>query len=352
MTTLSRSARLLLVVVLTIALSACSPGEVTGTKTKRITVYFTNTAGLFVGNEVGILGVTVGEVTAIDPEGEQVKVTLEIDADQPVPADAGAVVVARSVATDRYVELTPVFAEGDEEMADGAQIAVDATRTPVEFDEVLAALNTFATGIAGNRRTTNAVRNFINSTDAAIGGKGPLFNLTLKRFGQAVGSVSDQRENASATLVSLDDLVAKIAQNQGLARTFIRQVTRASDQLDDERFNLRTALRSLSKAVETVARFATDNRGQIVKAIDNTSRLGRVVLSRRTELTQVLRTMPLALQNLRLTLNDKRRVPVRVSPSVLLPLGDQITALCARISAPLCELITGTSPGTTRGGRR
>ena len=36
-------------------------------------------------------------MTEIEPDGGRVKVTLEIDGDHPIPADAGAVVVARSV---------------------------------------------------------------------------------------------------------------------------------------------------------------------------------------------------------------------------------------------------------------
>ena len=51
-------------------------------------------AGLFVGNDVGVLGVNVGEITAIEPDGDKVLVTMEIDSDQPVPSDAGAAVVA------------------------------------------------------------------------------------------------------------------------------------------------------------------------------------------------------------------------------------------------------------------
>ena len=113
----------LLSVVLMLTAS-CSSLPFSGGK-MEVTAYFEDSAGLFVGNDVGILGVTVGKITSIEPDGDQVKVTMEVDDDYDVPADAGAVVVARSVATDRYVELTPVYRKGPK-MEDGAEIDAGA----------------------------------------------------------------------------------------------------------------------------------------------------------------------------------------------------------------------------------
>ena len=110
--------RLLVVLATLVGLSGCTP-VLGGTMT--VTALMADSAGLFVGNDVGVLGVPVGKVTSIKPEGTHVRVTMSIDSDQPVPADAGAVVVARSVATDRYVELTPVYHSGPR-MKDGAVI--------------------------------------------------------------------------------------------------------------------------------------------------------------------------------------------------------------------------------------
>ena len=52
---------------------------------------FSDTAGLFIGNDVGILGVKVGHVEKIEPEGPGVKVTMAITEDVKIPADAKAV---------------------------------------------------------------------------------------------------------------------------------------------------------------------------------------------------------------------------------------------------------------------
>ncbi|MDN5746095.1 MAG: MCE family protein [Nocardioidaceae bacterium] len=317
-----------------------------GSETMTVKAYFADSAGLFVGNDVGVLGVNVGKITSIEPEGAQVLVTMEIDADQPVPADAGAVVVARSVATDRYVELTPVYKSG-KKMPDGATIPhmdgkIERTRSPVDFDQVLASLNRLATGIGGNKKTAKAVQRFIDAGTEALRGKGPLLNQTIHSLAKGVGGLASQRENVKATLKSLDVLVSTIADNETTARRFITQVSKASKFLADERGNFRTTLRSLDQAVTTVAKFAVDNRQVIVDNVDESTKLMKTVLSKQGRLEEILRVMPLALQNLRAF--DGDRLPVRIDPKAILPFGSLLQQVCKGLIAPICKILSTIPP--------
>lgn len=336
-THLLRSIGALVAVAAVLLTSGC--GVVGGGDKVTVKAYLADSAGLFVGNDVGILGVTVGEITAIEPEGDKVLVTMEIDGDQPVPADAGAVVVARSVATDRYVELTPVFHEGDEKMADDTIIPIEKTQTPVDFDQVLASLNEFATGIGGNERTTKAVQRFIDAGTRALQGRGPLLNQTIHSLADGVDGIASQREDVAATLKSLDVLLTTIATNESTARAFIQQVSRASKLLADERENFRQALRSLDSAVTTVAKFAVDNRQAIVDNVNGSTRLMKTVLSKQERLAEILRVMPVALQNLRMIQGD--RLPVRINPLILDPLGGVLQTVCNQLPLNLCQFLTG-----------
>ena len=332
-----RSIGALVAVAAVLLTSGC--GVVGGADKITVKAYLADSAGLFVGNDVGILGVTVGEITAIEPEGDKVLVTMEIDGDQPVPADAGAVVVARSVATDRYVELTPVFHEGDKKMADDATIPLEKTQTPVDFDQVLASLNEFATGIGGNEKTTKAVQRFIDAGTRALQGRGPLLNQTIHSLADGVDGIASQREDVAATLKSLDVLLTTIATNESTARAFIQQVSRASKLLADERENFRQALRSLDSAVTTVAKFAVDNRQAIVDNVNGSTKLMKTVLSKQERLAEILRVMPVALQNLRMIQGD--RLPVRINPLILDPLGGVLQTVCDQLPLNLCQFLTG-----------
>jgi phospholipid/cholesterol/gamma-HCH transport system substrate-binding protein len=296
-----------------------------GAKT-HITAYLPDSAGLFVGNDVGILGVPVGTVSAIKPQGTRVKVTLEIDSGTKVPANAGAVVVARSVATDRYVELTPVYKSGPT-MKDGAVIEPQNTRTPVDFDDVLAALNTFATGISGSGATKDAIKRLLTAGNGALQGHGEEFNRAITSLGGAVDSISAQRGSITASVKALDTLTGTIAANQQLVRDFTDQISRASALLAAERTNFQQALTSLSTAVQLVADFAHQNRQQLVTSLDRSSTLMSSLMTRRAQLEESLRVMPVTLQNLRNSLAGDR-VRVRVDPTVLLPVGGLIDQLC------------------------
>ena len=324
--------------------SSCGIGGVGGSGKMTIKAYMADSAGLFVGNDVGVLGVPVGKVTAIEPMGDKVQVTLEVSKDQPIPASAGAVVVARSVATDRYVELTPVYHSGAK-MADGATIPESRTQTPVDFDEVLAALNRFATGIGGSKTTTDAVRNFIDQGDKALGGRGPLLNQAIHSLSQGINGLATQRGNAASTLTALDNLVGTIANNKGTVNQFIRQVSTASQILSSERVNFRTALRSLTSAVTVVAKFAVDNRAELVKLLGGSSKLLKTVLAKQDALKEILRVFPLALQNIEKAGAGRNRLPVRIDPLILDPLGGVLQTICAQLPANLCNIIDGISPG-------
>ena len=317
-----------------VGLSGCTP--VLG-RDMTVTALMADSAGLFVGNDVGVLGVPVGKVTSIEPEGTHVRVTMSVHRDQPLPAGVGAVVVARSVATDRYVELTPVY-HGGPRLSAGAVIPEPRTRTPVDFDEVLAALDDFATGIAGAKGSKDAVARLLQSGSEALDGKGVLLNRAITSLGSAVDSLSAHREDFAGTVTALDSLTGTIAQNQELVRSFVTEVSRASRLLADERTNFRAALRALSRAVELVADFAHRNRQQLVRSLDQSTDLMTSLLTRRGDLTEILRVMPVTLQNLRAILHNGR-LRVRVDPMVLTPLGGLVNTLCSGTKSDFCAQI-------------
>lgn len=327
--------RLLAVLVALAALlsvTGCTPSL--GHK-MHVTALLGDSAGVFVGNDVGILGVPVGTITSITPEGDHVRVEMEIDGDQPVPADAGAAVVARSVATDRYIELTPVYHSGPK-MQDGAVIGLDRTRTPVDFDQVLASLKDFADGISGSGPTRNAIKRFLSVGSRSLKGTGKEFNGAVTSLGKAMDTVSARRGDLTSTIRSLDRLTTAIAANRQVADEFVGQVSRASSMLAAERKNFDRALTSLGEAVQLVADFVHQNRQQFVRSLDQSTGLMRSLMTKRDQLTEIVRVMPLMLQNFEALLTPDNRVRVRVDPTVLVPLGGLLSSLCDSLPVGTC----------------
>jgi virulence factor Mce-like protein len=323
-------------IALVIGLGGCS---VLPSHKLTVTADFTDAAGLFVGNDVGVLGVSVGKVTKIEPEGDHVRVTMKVDNDQPIPAGAAAAIVSRSVATDRYVELTPVY-QGGPKMQSGAVIPMDRTRTPVEFDKVLSSLGDFARDISGSKGSKDAVSKFLAAQAKGVRGKGRLINQSIHSLADASNGISAQRTQATSTLVALDKLTGTLATNQKTVREFVKQVSSATSLLANERTNFRTALRTATKSIRVVAQFARKNRKEIKHAVDNTNYTMRTVLKHKSQTAEILRELPLTLENLQMMERKDGLLAVRLDITGLLPiLGPVLKTLCEGPLNDACTLV-------------
>ena len=112
---------LAIAVVLVLAVSVAIWWLFNGASERRVTAYFTAAVGIYPGGDVRILGVPVGTIDSVTPQGRLVRVEMSVDRDVRVPANASAVAVSPSVVSDRYVQLAPVY-RGGPEMRDGAVI--------------------------------------------------------------------------------------------------------------------------------------------------------------------------------------------------------------------------------------
>ncbi|HEY2078921.1 MAG TPA: MlaD family protein, partial [Streptosporangiaceae bacterium] len=106
---------------------------------KQVTAYFAETIGVYPQSTVRVLGVPVGTVDSVQPDGSSVKVTMTINSGVKIPAGVDAVVLAPSVVSDRYIQLTPAYTSGPL-LASGAVIPASRTIVPVEVDQVYASL--------------------------------------------------------------------------------------------------------------------------------------------------------------------------------------------------------------------
>ncbi len=131
-----------------------------------------------------ILGVNVGQVTAVIPEGNSVRVEIEYDAEHKLPADATAAIVTPTLVADRFVQLGPAYTGGDV-LPDGADIALDSTGVPVELDRIYAALRdlTSALGPQGVNADGTLNRTLKAGADA-LGGNGALGNEMLRNLSE------------------------------------------------------------------------------------------------------------------------------------------------------------------------
>ncbi|MFL6089104.1 MAG: MCE family protein [Aeromicrobium sp.] len=333
--------RRLIAVTLALALSGLLSGcSLPGSGAREITAMIGDGAGLYVGNDVGVLGVTVGKVTKVEPQGKVVKVSLKVtDPDIKIPADAAAVVVSRSVATDRYVELTPVY-KGGPEMASGTVIPLERTRTPVDFDEVLGSLSKLSASLTDTPKATNSLSEVLQIVAAAFSGNADNLNSAIHGLAGLVDTVHGHRTELFDTMESLDRLATKLVDNKELIKTFVENLGDALDLLNDERHSIGDVLRALQDTLQRLADFSTENRGAIKSSVAQATKLLQTALDSRADLAETLEVMPLATDNVARTLNPTdNHVWVRAAPAQILGLQPLFEQLCSVIG-PVCNLAT------------
>lgn len=201
----------------------------------RVSARFPDSVGLYVGNDVAVLGVPVGTITGVRPSGTSVTVDLDLDAGVRIPADATAVTLAPSLVTDRRVELTPVY-RGGPVMRDGDVIPLDRTRTPVEIDRAFASVDRLAGQL--NDMAANggrpAVADALGVAADSLAGNGEKLRSSLRGIAAAIGVGADQRDQLTGLIRDVDHLSQVAAGNDSTIRSFSTNLTAATALADQQ----------------------------------------------------------------------------------------------------------------------
>jgi virulence factor Mce-like protein len=270
---------------------------------KTITAYFPSATGIYPGDEIRVSGVKVGKIDSITPEGTQAKMTLEVDRDVPVPAQAKAVIVAQNLVAARYVQLTPAYRSGDgPTMGDGGVIPSERTAIPVEWDDVKTQLTRLATelgpkeGSQGGVSDTSVGR-FIDSAANAMDGNGEKLRETLAQLSGVSRVFAEGSGNIVDIIKNLQIFVSALRDSKDQIVLFENRLATLSSVLDDNRSDLDAALKNLSVAIGEVQRFVAGTRNQTAEQIQRLGNLTQIVTDNKLAFENVLHIVPNAIAN-------------------------------------------------------
>jgi phospholipid/cholesterol/gamma-HCH transport system substrate-binding protein len=182
--------------------------------TYTVTAYFSKAIGLFPKSDVRVLGVAVGKVVAVAPQGPRVKVVMQIQKSQKIPTDARAVVIPISLISDRYVQFFPVYESGPA-LQDRAVLDTDRTSIPVELDDLLASLKKFLDAVeAGTKENPGALGKFIANSSKTLEGTGANADATLGALGSISSAVNAESSRLDSLLVHLNQLFEALVQKR------------------------------------------------------------------------------------------------------------------------------------------
>ena len=265
---------------------------------KQVTAYFAESIGVYPGSTVRVLGVPVGTVDSVQPEGSRIKVTMTLGHGIAVPARVSAVVIAPSVVADRYIQLTPAYTTGPQ-VADGAVIPLARTAVPVEVDQVYASLAKLADTLGPNGANKHGALSALIKTGAAnLAGNGAYLRQMITEFGGLSKTLGNSSGNLFATVAYLQRFTTMLKDNNGQVRLAEDQLAQVSAFLASDRRDLAAAISELAVALNRVKGFIGGNRALIASNVSKLASITSLLVRERTSLAEALDVAPLAAGNL------------------------------------------------------
>jgi virulence factor Mce-like protein len=268
-----------------------------------LSAVFPSVVGVHAGSDVRVLGVKIGEVTLVKPQGRTVLVEMRYDASVNVPVGVSAVIVPPSVVADRYIQLAPAYTSGDV-LGDRARLPIDKTVVPIELDEIYTALDKLNVALGPNGANQNgALADLIHVGAANLAGNGESLHDTLDGLSRALDTLSEGRHDLFGTVDNLARFTAMLKQSDAVVREFNGRMAEVSEQLAAEGDELAAAVRNLARALADVTTFVRANREQLKQNVAALADLAGILVKQQRALIEVLDVAPLALSNLNLSYN-------------------------------------------------
>ena len=291
---LAVAAAIAALVVSGIAYALTSGGESTITISAR----FATAPGLFVGNQVKVLGMRVGRVTSVTPGPTYVTVQMVVPSSTKIPSDAQAFVMAPNIVNDRFIQLNPPYTGGPT-MPDHGLIPESRTAVPVSVDQVIDSLNQFALALGPNGANQHgALSNLLHNAAQAFGPNGSALHSTLIDLEQLFGSLSSQGPDLTDLFDNLGNLSSVATRYTGTYEAFTKDLAVVSSTLAGDGSDLGSALTNLQQFLGQLASFIHTNASAFGSSVNNLNVFAGSVAREQAQMEQVWGILPVALQNL------------------------------------------------------
>ncbi|MCX2962960.1 MCE family protein [Gordonia aquimaris] len=298
--------------------------------TKSVTAYFPSATGLYNGDPVRVLGVDVGSVTSITPREGDVRVQMSIDHDTPIPADAKAVVVAQSLVSGRFIQLTPVYSEGPQ-LNDGDAIPMKRTAVPMEWDDVKKQLGELTEAVGPQGAEPGTAATAIDVFEQNLNGNGAAINQSITELSDVMDTLAAGRGDLFATIRSLQKLTDALSDSHEQLVQFNGRIASVSDVLADNTDALDGALHNLDSAMTDIQGFIAQNKDALTTSVSDLAQTTSILADKDEQLRGLLHSAPNQLANFYNIYN-----PLTGSLSGVFGLGmghNLITLLCGTMDA-------------------
>jgi phospholipid/cholesterol/gamma-HCH transport system substrate-binding protein len=216
-------------------------------------------------SRVRVNDVTVGHVTKIERQDWHALLTMTIDGDVDLPANATATIGQTSLLGSLHVELAPpkdVPPQG--KLHDGSLIPASSGGAYPSTEQTLAAVSLLLNGGG-----IGQIQDITESLSTAFAGRENDLRSLIEQLDKFVSYLNDQKDEILAATDSLNNLVGQVDAQKPTVDRALKTIPDALSVLKDQRNNLADALDSLGKFSSLVADSTNQTKDNLVKELND-----------------------------------------------------------------------------------
>ena len=214
-------------------------------------------------SRVRVNDVTVGNVTKIERQGWHALLTMTIDRDVNLPANATATLGQTSVLGSLHIELAaPRGVAPQGKLHNGSMIPMSSAGAYPSTEQTLGALSLMLNGGG-----LGQIQDLTKSLSTAFNGREQDLKSLIGQLDKFVAYVNDQKDDIIAATNSLNNLAVQFAEQKPVIDKALKALPEALSVLKDERKNLADALDQVGKFGALTADSINQTKTNLIKEL-------------------------------------------------------------------------------------
>ncbi|ORW41766.1 mammalian cell entry protein [Mycobacterium paraense] len=293
-----RAGTTLLWVIATVAIPGCGwrgvnsiplPGtQGQGPGSYQVQAQMPNVTNIQPNSRVRVGDVTVGTITRIERQGWHALITMRINGDVDLPANATVKLGQTSVLGTVHVELAPptdVPAQG--KLRDGALIPLAHAGAYPTTEQTLSVAAMFLNGGG-----LGQIQDITKAFSTAFGGREEDLRTLIRRVDEFVGELNQQKDDILTATDRINSLASQFADQQPVIDKGLRTIPDALAVLKDQRENLVQAFDRLGKFSALAADSANHTKAAFVQELRDLAPVLESLANAGPALTRSLSLLP------------------------------------------------------------
>ena len=247
-----------------------------------------NVTNLQPNSRVRVGDVTVGNVTKVDMQGWHALLTMTLDGDVNLPANATVKLGQTSLFGSLHIELAPpTDAPPEGKLHDGSLIPLSAASTYPSTEQTLAAISMVLNGGG-----VGQIQDITEALSTAFAGRADDLRSLIGQLDTYVGYLNDQKDDIIAAADSLNNLIGQIAAQKPVVDRALKTIPDALAVLNDQRQTIADAVTQLGQFSSLAGDSVTQTKTALVHELTDVAPVLKSLADAGPALTRALSVLP------------------------------------------------------------